>query len=292
MVPQVPSTKKATPPPTYPANASGVDLITWPMGPRTSTPTKGRTTASRTRRFLVFGVIGREHGTSGEADLAGSWSARPAIRPDGRRIVEASICVTCGVQQAPSDEQPESCPICEDERQYVRPGGQAWTTLAGIAAQGHRIELREQEPGLTGVGIEPSFGIGQRALLLETPDGNFLWDCMGFIDDPAVKAIESKGGIAGIAASHPHFYGVMVEWSRAFGGAPVHVPEADLEWVQRPDPAVRPWSGTLEVLPGVSLVQCGGHFDGSAVLHWAAGADGRGALLVGDTMAVVSDVRY
>jgi len=206
--------------------------------------------------------------------------------------VDAYICVTCGVQQAPTREPPVQCPICEDERQYVRQEGQAWTSLAEMEAAGHRVELRDLEPGLTGVGIEPSFGIGQRALLLETPDGNFLWDCMGFIDDPAVKAIESKGGIAGIAASHPHFYGVMVEWSRAFGGAPVHVPEADLEWVQRPDPAVRPWSGTLEVLPGVSLVQCGGHFDGSAVLHWAAGADGRGALLVGDTMAVVSDVRY
>ena len=206
--------------------------------------------------------------------------------------MDAYICVTCGVQQGPSEEPPAGCPICEDERQYIRQGGQAWTTLSEMRKGSHRIELRDLEPGLTGLGIEPSFGIGQRALLVETSEGNFLWDCVGYIDDAAVRAVRARGGLAGIAMSHPHFYGAMVEWSRAFDGAAIHVPEADLEWVQHPDPAVHTWSGTLEVLPGVTLVQCGGHFDGSAVLHWAAGSDGRGALLVGDTMTVVPDIRY
>jgi hypothetical protein len=207
-------------------------------------------------------------------------------------LMDAYICVTCGVQQAPSKEPPPHCPICEDERQYVRPGGQEWTTLADLTTNGHQIELRDLEPGLTGLGVEPSLGIGQRALLVQTPGGNFLWDCVGFIDDEAVDAVRGRGGISGIAMSHPHFYGVMAEWSRAFGGAPIHIPEADLAWVQRPDTTIRPWSGAVEVLPGVTLVQCGGHFDGSAVLHWAAGAEGRGVLLVGDTMTVVPDVRY
>jgi hypothetical protein len=206
--------------------------------------------------------------------------------------MDAWICATCGVQQAPSDDPPPRCPICEDERQFVPPTGQRWTSLAELRKEGHRIELRDEEPGLVGVGIAPTFAIGQRALLVRTPDGNFLWDCIGFIDDEAVEAIRSWGGIAGIAMSHPHFYGVMVEWSHALDGATIHVAHADLEWVQRRDDAVRPWSGSVEVLPGVTLVQCGGHFEGSAVLHWAAGADGRGALLVGDTMAVVADRRY
>jgi hypothetical protein len=206
--------------------------------------------------------------------------------------VEGYICVTCGVQQAPSQNPPARCPICEDERQFVPQGGQTWITLAQMKAHGYRIELRPVEEGLTGVGVNPSFGIGQRALLVHTPHGNILWDCIGYIDDAAVDSIQRLGGIAGIAVSHPHFYGAMVEWSRAFGGAPIHVPEADGEWVQRGDPAVRSWSGTLEILPGLTLVQSGGHFEGSAVLHWAAGATGRGALLVGDTVAVVPDVRH
>lgn len=207
-------------------------------------------------------------------------------------MADAFICLTCGVQQAPTEGPPAHCPICEDERQYVRQGGQVWTTMGEMAAQDHRIELRELEPGLTGVGIRPSFGIGQRALLVQTPEGNLLWDCVGFCDDAAVEEIRRRGAIAGLAMSHPHFHGAMVEWSEAFGGAPIHVPSADLEWVQRTSGSVRAWSGTLEVLPGVTLVQCGGHFEGSAVMHWAAGAEGRGALLVGDTMTVVSDVRY
>lgn len=206
--------------------------------------------------------------------------------------MEAYVCVTCAVQQRPTEAPPSHCPICEDERQYVRQGGQAWTTLAELKASGHRIELRELEPGLTGVGVAPSLGIGQRALLVQTAEGNFLWDCIGYVDEAAVDSIRARAGIAGMAMSHPHFYGAMVEWSLAFGGIPIHIPEADLGWVQRPDPAVRPWSGTLEVLPGLTLVQCGGHFDGSAVLHWPGGAEGRGALLVGDTMTVVPDIRY
>jgi len=104
------------------------------------------------------------------------------------------ICVTCGVQQSPGASLPEHCPICEDERQYVRQSGQAWTTLDELATQGHRVELRELEPGLTGVGAQPAVGIGQRALLVRADGGNFLWDCFGFIDAKSVAAIRAMGG--------------------------------------------------------------------------------------------------
>jgi len=39
------------------------------------------------------------------------------------------ICVQCGTQFAESAQPPSHCPICEDERQFVRHGGQEWTTL-------------------------------------------------------------------------------------------------------------------------------------------------------------------
>src|SRR5437763_794764 len=205
--------------------------------------------------------------------------------------IPGQICVTCGVQQAPSATQPQRCPICEDERQYVPPGGQKWTTLDELVADGRRIELRELEPDLIGVGVGPSFGIGQRALLVRTRAGNFLWDCVGYIDQQAVDAIATSGGISGIAMSHPHFYGAMVEWSRAFGGCAIYISKADRQWVQRDDRAIIEWSGTHQPLPGLTLIQSGGHFDGSAVLHWAAGAGGKGALLVGDTITVMPDTR-
>ncbi|OLD91787.1 MAG: hypothetical protein AUG96_00025 [Chloroflexi bacterium 13_1_20CM_4_66_15] len=204
----------------------------------------------------------------------------------------AYICRTCGVQHASSAQPPPHCPICEDERQYVPPQGQRWATLQELQAEGRRAEIRELEPGLTGIGADPSIGIGQRALLVQTAAGNILWDCLGFIDDAGVAAVRDRGGLSGIAMSHPHFYGVCVEWSQAFSNAPIFIPEADRRWVMRPDPAVRMWRGTFAPVAGLTMIQCGGHFEGSAVLHWSAGAEGRGALLTGDTLTVVADRRF
>ena len=135
--------------------------------------------------------------------------------------------------------------------------------------------------------------MGSARCWFETERGNVLYDCVSVLDDSAVEEIRARGGIAYICFSHPHFYDSMVEFSRAFGNAPIVIPEADREHVMRPDPAIEYWDGSpLELAPGVTLIQCGGHFDGSAVLHWADGAEGRGALLVGDSITVVPDRRY
>jgi glyoxylase-like metal-dependent hydrolase (beta-lactamase superfamily II) len=201
------------------------------------------------------------------------------------------ICRTCGVQHAAGGTPPERCRICEDERQYVGWQGQQWTTLEELRAEGFRSDVRVLEPGLLGIGTTPSLGIGQRALLVRGEHGNVLWDCPGYLDQDAVDQVRELGGLAAVSASHPHFYGCLVEWSRAFG-APVYLPRADEQWIVRPDPAVRLWEDRAEILEGVTLLQCGGHFEGSAVLHWAAGAEGRGALLVGDTVQVVRDRRF
>src|SRR5919201_4174254 len=176
----------------------------------------------------------------------------------------AYICRTCGVQYAPSDRPPERCPICEDERQYVGWQGQQWTTLEEMAAEGRRNSFREEEPGLLSIGTEPSFGIGQRALLVETPAGNVMWDCVSFVDDQSLAAVERLGGLAAIAISHPHFYASNMTWSAAFGDCPVYIHAADREWVQYPSPGLRLWEGeSCAILPGVTLINTGGHFDGA-----------------------------
>ena len=194
---------------------------------------------------------------------------------------------------AESAEPPPGCPVCEDERQYVGWDGQRWTTMGKLKSSGYRNEIREEEPGLLGIGIDPSFSIGQRALLVQTDQGNVMYDCVSYLDDEAKETIGARGGIHSICFSHPHFYDSMVTWSHAFGNSAIYVPEADREFVMRPDPLIRYWDGSpLELLPGVTLIQCGGHFPGSAVLHWAAGAEGKGVLLVGDTLTVVMDRRF
>ena len=195
------------------------------------------------------------------------------------------ICATCGNHYPEGPAPPATCAICTDERQWVPATGQRWTTPEELAAAGHHGDVREVEPGLVGIGVEPPFAIGQRALLVRTAEGNLLWDLPGFVDEAAFQAVRDAGGLHAVSASHPHFYGAIVEWSHAFD-AEILLPEADAAWLTRPDSAVRIWSGSLPVLPGVTLVQCGGHFAGSAVVHWADGADGAGALLSGDTIFV------
>jgi glyoxylase-like metal-dependent hydrolase (beta-lactamase superfamily II) len=205
--------------------------------------------------------------------------------------MENYICMTCGTQFAASAEAPAHCPICDDERQYIGPNGQQWTTL-GELQRGHHNIIRELEAGLTGIGSHPDFAIGQRALLVQTPQGNVLWDCISLLDAPTRAVVESLGGIAAIAISHPHYYSSMVEWAKAFD-APIYLHAADQEWVMRPDGAIQFWEGESKPLPGgLTLVRCGGHFPGGTVLHWPDGAGGRGALLSGDILSVVSDHRY
>ncbi len=208
-----------------------------------------------------------------------------AAPPDASGTGSAWICTACGTQQPPTAEPPASpCPVCADDRQYVPADGQGWTSLAELAAQGHRTVVTDLEPGLAQLVVEPAVGIGHRGFLVRTPRGVVLFDPPGFLDEAALVAVRERGGLLAVASSHPHLCGVQVEWSRAFGGAPVWVARADARWVQRPDPAVRLWDGRLELAPGAVLVRCGGHFAGSAVLHLPDAAGGRGALLVGDTV--------
>lgn len=204
----------------------------------------------------------------------------------------AWLCRTCGVQFAPARVAPRRCPICEDERQYVGEHGQEWTTVEELRRT-YRNVLTPEEPGLTSIQMEPKFAIPLRALLVETPEGNVLWDCLGLIDQATIDAVRARGRVVAMAISHPHFYGAMVDWSRALGGPPIWVHEADRRWIMRPDRAVRPWSGSSMRLPGgLQLFHVGGHFEGSQVLLWPAGAGGKGALLAADNPNICADRRW
>ena len=201
------------------------------------------------------------------------------------------ICTACGTQFPASERPPASCPICADERQYIPAGGQQWTTPDELRAT-HSTRIEPVAEGIVGLGAEPGFAINQRALLVQHPEGNVLWDCIALLDDATRARIEALGGLAAIAISHPHFYTTMVDWARTFD-APVYLHEADRQWVMREDAHLRFWSGDVEVIgDGLSLHRLGGHFPGGQVLHWRDGADGRGALLSGDIIQVVPDTRW
>lgn len=205
--------------------------------------------------------------------------------------METSICITCGTQYPPNTTPPSHCPICEDERQYINPAGQQWTSLGKMQATYQNVFV-DVADGITGIRTDPGFAIGQQAHLIRTPAGNLLWDCVSLLDDATLDRVRDLGGLAAIAISHPHFYNSMVEWSRAFD-APIVLHEDNRPWVMRPDNTVQYWNGeSFTPLPGLTIVRCGGHFPGSCVLHWASGAEGRGALFTADTITVVRDRRY
>jgi len=201
------------------------------------------------------------------------------------------ICTACGTQYPDTVQPPAHCPICEEERQYVPPRGQGWTTLEALA-QSHMNGFREYETGVIGIGSQPSFAIGQRALLVRTNGGNMLWDCIATLDAATIDMINGLGGIKAIAISHPHFYTTMVEWAHAFN-CPIHLNAADRDWIMRNDGAIKLWEGdTFTLWDGITLVRCGGHFPGGTVMHWAGGAGGSGIVCSGDVMTVTADRKW
>ncbi len=199
------------------------------------------------------------------------------------------ICEGCALEHTDSVEPPPLCAICTDEREFVRLGGQKWTTFQKLERAGTTASIAEVEPGLFRLTVTPGVGIGQQALLIRTSAGNLLWEPPGFISPAAIDLVRELGGVAAITGGHPHLMGASVSWSHAFDHAPVYVAAADAAWTRRPDPAITLWSGSESPLPGVTLVQCGGHFPGSSVLHWAHGAADRGVLFTSDTLHIAPD---
>lgn len=200
-------------------------------------------------------------------------------------LTNVTICRTCGVET--STPPPEICPICSDERQWVPAKGQSWTTREELASELHSVSIAEREPGLYALRVEPKLGIGQTCYLAQTEHGNLLFDVPPFIDVAAIDAVSDLGGVQAIAASHPHMFGLQLEWSAAFDDAPIFVCSADAKWVQRESPNIWHYYHVAEPIPGVHLVRTGGHFSGSAVALWT-GADGIGVMLSGDTIGPVA----
>src|SRR3954447_8279335 len=200
-------------------------------------------------------------------------------------------CFQCGAQFPDTLAPPQACVVCEDERQYVNWSGQSFLSRDELAAR-HELVWRDDD-GVTGLALEPNFAIGQRALLIPEPDGCVMWDCIPLATEAAIAHVRALGGLKAIAVSHPHYYGAVADWSAAFGDIPIYLHGDDRAFVTRPHPAIVPWSGDrLALSDDVLLLRTGGHFAGATMLHWRAGAGGRGALFAGDIAMVAMDRRH
>ncbi|KPM34212.1 hypothetical protein AK830_g12359 [Neonectria ditissima] len=191
------------------------------------------------------------------------------------------LCATCGTQFPTADRSAvKTCHICDDPRQFVPPSGQSFTTL-GDAARTHANEFTPcaSDPRLTFITTTPKLAIGQRAVLVRTPAGNVLWDCVPLLDDDTITAVRNLGGLAAIVISHPHFYSTHVQWARAFA-CPVYLAAEDRAWTTTAS-AHQMFLTDAETeigATGARAVKLGGHFPGSMVLLFDR------HLLVADTL--------
>ena len=178
------------------------------------------------------------------------------------------VCDTCGTHFPTTSLK--TCFICDDPRQFVPPTGQSFSTLASLKKK-HRNEFTScaTDPDITFITSTPKLGIGQRAILIKTPKGNILWDCITLLDDETVKKIRDMGGLRAIVISHPHFYSAHVQWGRAFG-CPVYLASEDMTWTTFSSSEQVPLTDiTTPILDtGATAIKLGGHFPGSMVLHY------------------------
>ncbi|MFD1737278.1 hypothetical protein ACFSCX_12010 [Bacillus salitolerans] len=201
------------------------------------------------------------------------------------------ICETCGVQYECSIAEPEQCMICNEERQYVNPNGQSWTTLGKMMNEGYKNMLSLEEKGLYSIKTTPEFGIGQTAYIVQSEGFYLMWDCITYIDEATIDKINELGGLQAIALSHPHYYSTQVEWAETFN-VPIYIHD-DKKWVMRPSDKIVFWSGeSIEIYKGIALHRLGGHFKGGSVLEWKDGNEQKGILLSGDIIQVVADRKW
>lgn len=192
------------------------------------------------------------------------------------------ICATCGTE-FPSSNQ-DTCPICNDDRQYVPETGQIWTTHESLF-NNYSVLIRKTNQNLFELKVSPSFAIGQRAFLIISPAGNILWDCIPLLSDSTIDFIKAKGGLKAIAFSHPHYYSTMNNWAEVFD-CPIYIHKNDEPWIMYKGPRITLWEGTERPLwNNIRIINIGGHFPGSSILHVPAFSP-LGTIFCGDTLYI------
>jgi|SRR5690625_45445 len=193
------------------------------------------------------------------------------------------LCATCGTQY-PLDFDLDLCKICAEERQYIPEEGQIWTTHQSLQKT-HTTSIRQIRENLYSIHIHPKFAIGQRAFLVISKEGNFLWDCIPLLDQHIIDFITSKGGLKAIGISHPHYYSNMKDWSRIFD-CPVYIHEKDKEFIVDQFPEINLWkSRELHLWEDLTMINLGGHFDGGSVLMIQKMTE-RGVMLCSDILQI------
>ena len=188
-------------------------------------------------------------------------------------------CSNCGHWQF-HFAVPPHCPICTDVRNDLPEDGWDFRPPASLDLRHH---WRTLPGGLHEFWSTPRFGLDSHGWVLETAIGNVAFEAAPFYDQASLDHLASIGGIAVLAASHPHGYGALWQLQQRFE-CPVLIQKLDLPWTKA-FRVTTPYDERHEIAPGLTLYRTGGHYDGHAILHDAA----RGALFVGDALKLDLD---
>ena len=203
---------------------------------------------------------------------------------------ENKICTACGTQFSLGSKVPNLCPICEDNRQYIPERGQTWTNKRDLS-NNYEVLFKKVNDRLYQLKIIPAFAIGQRAFFVLAPSGNILWDCIPHISESAIDFIRAKGGLKAIIFSHPHFYSNMNEWADIFN-CPIYIHQKDKKWIFNHGNHVVLWPGIeKELWDGIKIINIGGHFTGSSILHIPF-LSPKALILCGDTLFISPNKRH
>lgn len=190
-------------------------------------------------------------------------------------------CANCGFWQR--HFAPPDCPVCSDVRNDLPEDGWRFLPEAEVAAK-HAGEARQIADDLWAFTTTPALGLAGTGWLIVRDGGNIAFEAAPYYADSMLAQIEALGGVAFLAASHVHGYGALFQLQRHFDPAIVAIQKEDLRLTKAFRVTV-PYDEILELAPGYTLHQVGGHYDGQACLHDAGG----GRLFCGDMFKIDQD---
>jgi len=92
-------------------------------------------------------------------------SMTPSSQSNAEQSHTTVVCEKCGAQYATNP--PSLCTVCSDVRGSLGRDGQNYVTIDELHER-HKNVLLEEEPNILSLGVEPLFGVGQRALFIQT----------------------------------------------------------------------------------------------------------------------------
>lgn len=190
-------------------------------------------------------------------------------------------CANCGFWQ--HHFAPPDCPVCTDVRNDLPVDG--WRFLPeDEVARMYTGEAREVAAGLWAFTTTPALGLAGTGWLIIRDGGNIAFEAAPYYSPAMLAQITTLGGIAILAASHPHGYGALWQLQRAFAPPLVAIHQEDLQ-LTKAFRVTLPYDEPTVLAPGYTLHPVGGHYAGQSALHDALGR----RLFVGDMVKIDQD---